>query len=193
MIRSSKEILSKTLERLASLEKSAVEVLPSTPDLNTAITAAQLKQYLCGGSTHRYSLEPVGEVSNPAYKERPFSILLQLIDGNGRNAVLDKGVLCSLVIFTTENPPKAIKENFTGDKILKGITEVYETSNFFFRNIAIREVSSHFRNGCFFLVAIPSDTIEIAPFIMGNFVVKARKANFEVNPSKKIKFDQDTL
>ena len=194
LIRGIKETLSQAVERIASHQQPTVKDLPSTTDFNTAVTtAAQLKKHLCGEATHRYSLEPVSEVLNPAYKERAFSMLLQLIDADGKNAVLDKGVFCKILIFTKENPPKVIKINTVGDKILKGNTEVHGNSRFFFRNIAIREVSSHFRDGCFFVVAMPSDTIDIAPFIMDNFVVKARKVNVEVNSSKKIKFDQDTL
>ena len=129
------------------------------------------------------------EVLNPAYKERYFSILLRVVDANGKNAVLDKDIFCKIIVFTAENPPKVIEMNNAGDNILKGNTEVHGNSSFSFKKIAFKENSSHFRNGCVFLVVMPSDTNDIAPFIIDNFVVKSRK----VNSNKKIKLDQDAL
>ena len=193
-MRSAKETLSAGLEKLESLQQPPSEDLSSTADLYAAVTTCtQLKKYLCGEATHKYSLELLSEVVNPAYKERAFSMHLQLIDAEGNKVLLGEGIFCKIMLFTTENPPKAIKLNTAGDRALKGDTEVHGNTSFFFRKIAVSDVSSHFRNGCFFLVAMPSDTTDIAPFIMKNFVVKSRKANFEGNPSKKRKVDQDPL
>ena len=186
LIRSVKESLGNVLERLSSLHQPTVEDLSSTADLNTAVTTAtQLRRYLCGEATHKYSFELMSEVVNPAYKERAFSLLLQLTDAGGNKVQLDKSIFCKIMLFTTENPPKVIKLNTVGDKILKGNTELHGNSNFIFRNIAIKEVSSHFRNGCFFLVAMPSNTTDVAPFIIENLIVKARRASFEESQARK--------
>ena len=191
IIKNLKETLSAALQRLERVQPISDD-LTSTNDSQTgATTVAQLKKHLCGEATQRYTLEPVSELVNPAYKERAFSVLLQVVDADGKPAVLDKSIFCKIVLFTTENPPKVIKMNTVGDKILKGNTEVQGNSNFFFRNIAVKEVSSHFRNGCFFFVVLPSNPTVVAPYIVENFLVKARKVNFEVTPSKKAKYDQD--
>ena len=190
MIKTLKETLSSALERLARYQNPTVEDLSSMTALQTtATTAAQLRKHLCGEATHRYSLKSVSDIVNPAYKERAFSLLLQLNNADGNDVELEKSIFCRIMLFSTENPPKMIKLNTFGDNILKGKTEVQGNSNFFFRNIAIKEVSSHFRNGCFFLVVMPSNSADIAPFIVENFIVKARKVSVEVNPGKKPKLD----
>ena len=192
MIRSVKGYLSSLLDSISSLKQPPTEDLSSSADTVTTATSAQLKKSLCGESTHRYTLAPVSEIVNPVYKERTFSIDLQIVDADRNKVELEKSIFCKIILFTTENPPKVIKFNTNGDIILKGNTEIHGNSYFSFRKIAIKEVSSHFRNGCFFLVVMPSKTTEIAPFILEDFVVKARKINTDLSPRKKTKFDQDS-
>ena len=59
-----------------------------------------------------------------------------------------------------------------------------------FERIVIKEVTSHFRHGCFFLVVMPYSPI-IEPLILENVVIKARKRNKPKEPElcKKIKIE----
>jgi hypothetical protein len=52
----------------------------------------------------------------------------------------------------------------------------------------IKEVTSHFRNGCFFLVVMPSIP-DIEPLIIENLVIKARKMTKEPRLRKKAKVE----
>ena len=51
-----------------------------------SVTVMDLQRLLCGETTHSHSLQLVNEISNPAYKGRSFSVLLQLVDANGEVA-----------------------------------------------------------------------------------------------------------
>ena len=57
---------------------------------------------------------------------------------------------------------------------MRGSLDVESDSVIFFKKIMINEVSSHFRNGALLLVVQPSLTF-IKPFIIEDFVIKARK------------------
>ena len=187
VIRSIKESLGSIIEGIASLEHPITRDLSLNVDSVNAPTAAQLKQYFCGETIHRYRLKPVNEIVNPAYKERIFSLMFRLIDAERNEVKLDKSIFCKLLLYTAENPPKVIKLNNSGDNILKGNTEMHGNSYFKFERIGINEVSSHFISGSFVLVVMPSDITEIAPFILEDFVVKARKMNLEAIARKKAK------
>ena len=187
-----KDELNRFLERLSSLEQPIAKEVSSNFDEDSVVTSAKLLKHLCGETVHRYTLEPVSGIINPVYKDRTFSIQLQIMDANKNIVELQKSIFCKIMLYSTENPPKIMKLNTNGNPILRGNIDLHGNSYFFFRKIAIKEVSSHFRNGCCFLVVMPSNKTEIAPFILEDFVVKARKINGEVSQRKKAKFDQDS-
>ena len=150
-----------------------------------------LMKILCGGSTlHEYSLQLISDLPKPAYKERAFSMLIQIVNKNGEKATLSNSAVFSIMLFTTESPPKYMKINTSGDKIMRGTVDSEGTSSVFFRKIVIKEVTSHFRNGCFFLVVTCKTANNIKPLIVPNFVIKARKLKCEDSPKKKIKVDE---
>jgi hypothetical protein len=163
------EILSKELE--TGSFSSPVHV----PNEETP-TSDQIFSLLCGSKTsHQYSLRLVSQLPSPAYKERGFSLMLEIIDRNQCKANLHLPVKFKLAIFTAENPPKILKVNTAGDKIIRGTVEVDSNGVVLFKKVVVKEVTSHFRNGSFFLVVLPKNSQEIRPFIIENFVVKARK------------------
>ena len=157
------------------------------------ITAKALEKFICGeDAKHTHFLQFVSEVPNPAYKERAFSLLLQIVDSEGNKAMLPEATGFKVMLFTTENPPKLMKINTNGDNILKGTIETQGNCNVMFRKIAIKEVSSHFRGGCFFFVIAPKDASYIKPLIIENFIVKARKIPTDIGlPRKKCKLEEE--
>ena len=85
-----------------------------------------------------------------------------------------------------------MKISTSGDKIMRGRTEISLLRNQFhvyFDRIVIKEVTSHFRNGCFFLVVMPSLKY-IEPLIIENVVIKARKMGMDSGIRKKMKKEE---
>ena len=150
----------------------------------------QLLKLISGQTTSfSHSLSLVSEVPTPAFKEKAFSLLLQILDENGNPATLTSSTLFNVLLFTTESPPKALKTSMTGDKVIRGTTEVEGNGSVLFKKIVIKEVSSHFRGGCFYLV-VTSKNSSVKPLVVPNFVVKARKLNADGTPRKKVRIEE---
>ena len=153
----------------------------------------QLLRLISGQSpSFSYSLSLVSDIPSPAFKEKAFSLLLQIQDENGKPATLPSRTLFNVLLFTTESPPKALKTSMTGDKVIRGTTEVEANGSVLFKKIVIKEVSSHFRGGCFYLV-VTSKNSTVRPLVIPNFVVKARKLNADGTPRKKVKTNDEKL
>ncbi|OMJ83955.1 hypothetical protein SteCoe_13286 [Stentor coeruleus] len=192
MIKAIAEQTKFALEKITTIAESTSQTLTTTSTPGEEVTtSSQLQKIICGEEIqHKYSLQIVSDIPNPAYKERAFSLLLQIVDADGNKAVLPESMNFKVMLFTTESPPKLMKINTSGDKIMKGTIEAQGNSTLFFRKIAIKEVTSHFRNGCFFFVVSSKEGSSIKPLIIENFVVKARKINNEGVPKKKHKIDE---
>ena len=163
------------LDRISALEKEieAKDQLVS-PDEN--LTPGKMLEILYGKNhSFTHSLSLISDVPCPAYKERAFSLMFEIVDRNETKVALPIPVNFKLMIFTTENPPKVLKVNTSGDKIIRGTVEVETNGVVLFKKVVIKEVTSHFRNGSFFVVVMPKNSQEIRPFIIENFIVKARK------------------
>jgi hypothetical protein len=115
--------------------------------------------------------------------------MMEIVDGKGERVNMTAAINFKIMLFTTESPPKLMKVNTSGDKIMRGTVEVESNGVVLFRKIVVKEVTSHFRNGCFFLAVAPKNSSEIKPLVIENFVIKARKmiAN---EPSKKAKSEE---
>lgn len=183
------------IEKLSSISNQ-LQHLNSTQDGSSPVivpyeevtSSSRLCEILCGQNTEfQYFLKLISEVPSPAYKERAFPLLAQIVDKDGNNATLPSSVFFKILLFTTESPPKLMKTNTGGDKIMRGTVEIETTSALLFRKIVIKEVTSHFRNGCFFLVIMPKQASHIKPLIIENFIIKARKVNAQSLPLKKVK------
>ncbi|OMJ81738.1 hypothetical protein SteCoe_17729 [Stentor coeruleus] len=191
MIKAIAEQTKFALEKITSIAENTSQTITTTSSPGEEVTTSnQLQKILCGEEIqHLYSLQIISELQNPAYKERAFSLLLQIVDTQGNKVILPESLNFKVMLFTTESPPKLMKINTSGDKIMKGTIEAQGNSTLFFRKIAIKEVTSHFRNGCFFFVIAPKDANYIKPLIIESFVVKARKIN-DATPKKKMKLDE---
>lgn len=155
-------------------------------------TSVTIMETLCGSEKNfEFTLQLASELPEPAYKERAFSLLVNILNKNGEKVTLPSTAALTIMIFTTETPPKVLKINTSGDKIMRGTIDSEGTSSILFRKIVIKEVSSHFRNGCFFLVVAPKNNSSIQPLIIPNFVIKARKLNLDGTPRKKAKIGEE--
>jgi hypothetical protein len=195
LIRKISEDARVTAEKISSLSqnlglKPAKQVECGSEEMTNP---EQLFAILCGENPkHDFSLQLISEMPSPAFKERAFSMLLQIVNENGEKVTLPNSLGFQIMIFTTESPPKMLKVNTSGDKIMRGTVEADGNSTVFFRKIVIKEVTSHFRNGCFFLVIAPKNATNVKPLIVPNFVIKARKLNADGMPKKKVKLDEDS-
>lgn len=138
-------------------------------------------------NTFQYELRLSTDFQNPVYKDRFFSVTLQVLNPHGEIAVLPNEEIFTMMLFTCENEPKRIEISNSGEALLKGQTEFLGNSLITFRRIVIKEVSSHFRNGCFSLVVTGKNPEIVRPVIVKEFVVKARKMNEDAQVLKKRK------
>ncbi|OMJ65993.1 hypothetical protein SteCoe_37318 [Stentor coeruleus] len=155
------------------------------------ITPSVLLRFLTGDNrkfTHKIELED--ELPSPAYKERTFSVLANIVDMNGNKVQLADCVKFKIMLYTADSPPKMLNLNTSGDKIMRGTLEVEGSSSIFFKKVIVKEVTSHFRNGCFFFVIVPEGADYIKPLIAEDFVIKARKITSDC-PKKKQKTQED--
>lgn len=129
-----------------------------------------LLQTLSDQKHYDHELKLRSEVANPAYKDRAFSLELEL------TTEPPEGCEFKVLLFTTENPPKLIEKNTGGDKVMKGYTDCeVHGCRLVFPKLVVKEVTSHYRNGCVFLVVVCSSGLSVKPLVIEKFVVKARK------------------
>jgi hypothetical protein len=159
------------------------------------VTTENLLTYLYGPTPDfQYHIILKSELSLPLYRERNFKFTVVLVDKNGNPVENSNRIPLTIGIYSSENPPKYIDANTSGNKILKGFIEkdmVNGTATF--EKIQIKEVTSHFRNGWVFFVVYPkvvavgSNTIllnghnivnaaKVKPLILEKVVVKAKKS-----------------
>ncbi|KAL4488476.1 hypothetical protein ABPG72_013044 [Tetrahymena utriculariae] len=154
--------------------------------------ASSLLQYLFSkqDSEYKYELRPSEEIPYPFYRERNFSIKLQLYDRQGNVVQNQSKIILTIALYTSENPPQVIKQNTLGNQILKGFLEkeLYQ-GRVSFDKIQIKEVTSHYLNGWIYLIIFPKhpkeikqqnnqgniDFAEIKPLILEKIIVKAKK------------------
>lgn len=129
----------------------------------------------------------------PLYRERNFSFSVSLVDMEDKPIANSNRIPLSIAIYTSENPPKYVDANTSGNKIMKGFVEKDLNSGMaVFEKIQIKEVTSHFRNGWVFLVVYPKmpsfatniqpipgqnivDYNQIKPLVIDRVIVKAKK------------------
>ncbi|CAG9330466.1 unnamed protein product [Blepharisma stoltei] len=182
--------VSEEIRNLKGSNSSSAVIIPS----NEATTSWELLSMICGDHMDfQYKIELLSTIPYPVYKERAFCLVSKLVDLEGNEISLPKPVRFKIMLFTTERPAKLLINNTSGDKVMRGTIETESDSLITFNNIVVKEVTSHFRNGCFFLVVAPFDANYIEPLIIENVVVKARKVMSEDHPRKKQKLEEINL
>eukprot|EP01016_Furgasonia_blochmanni_P013201 TRINITY_DN1668_c0_g1_i4.p1 TRINITY_DN1668_c0_g1~~TRINITY_DN1668_c0_g1_i4.p1 ORF type:complete len:597 (+),score=195.43 TRINITY_DN1668_c0_g1_i4:134-1924(+) len=193
------------LGSFAMVDKPA-PIMPTNPLLNPlygqilststeSATSESLLDFLYGSNCDfRYRLKLSSEFPLPLYRERNFKFTVQLEDLKGNKIENSNRIPLNIAIYSTENPPKYIDSNTSGNKILKGFVEkdlVHGSASF--EKIQIKEVTSHFRNGWVFFVIFPKvsafgnlvtsstnsnvvDYTKIKPLIIDKVIVKAKKS-----------------
>lgn len=184
MIKKLAEQTKSGLDRITVLEKE-IEDKDSLSSNEENLTPVKMVEMLYGpNAKFDYTLNLVNEVSSPVYKERAFSILLQVFDNEGKQVTCEKKLGFKAELYNSENPPKLVKTNTAGEPIMRGTIEAESTGNILLRKIILTEVSSHYTKGCFYLVVSCKDSNCIKPFILENLVVKARKSKGEKTAKK---------
>lgn len=179
------------LDRISLLEKE-IEAKDSLSVPEENLTPLKMIEILYGPNPlFEYTLNLLSEVPSPAYKERAFSILFQVADLQGKPVTCEKKLNFKAELYNTENPPKLVKFNTAGEQIMRGTMEVESTGTVLFRKIILKEVSSHFSKGCFYLVISCKDSNHIRPFVIENLVVKARKMKAEKKKEEKEKGEDE--
>jgi len=192
------------------------QIIGNTGD---TINTDGLLTYLYGPNPDfKYQLVLKQELSLPLYRERNFKFTVMLVDKNGNVIENTNRIPLSIGIYSSENPPKYIDSNTSGNKILKGFIEkdlVHGTATF--EKIQIKEVTSHFRNGWIFFVVYPKAAAggnlvtvdgnlnfvsgqKIKPLVLEKVVVKAKKtkekdnaAEFEDNAQDEMELEKEEV
>ena len=139
------------------------------------------------GYTHSFFLQIVSDIPRPAYKDRPFSLMIQIVDKNNQKITFYEKETFTIQLYSAESPPQLLKCNTSGESILAGTLEVQADSIILFRKVIIKEVSSHFSSGSLFLVISARNNKTIKPLVIEKISVKARKTKPEELGKKKIK------
>ena len=167
----------------AAPEFQICEIYTASDELSTA---EDIEHLLVGGKSDLpLSIRLISEVPQPVYKERAFALICEVADSTG-SRVSDVSFMCKLRLFSYEKPAKLLRTNTSGDKVMHGSIEAMVTDGLcHFSNIVIKEVTSHFKNGVFFLAVAAADNSEVKPLVIENLVVKARRVNSDGKPRKR--------
>ena len=111
------------------------------------------------------------------YKEKGFRLDVNIVDSTGAQVPIQNGLGFMVALFTVENPPKLLKLNISGKKILRGITEVVANikGEACFQNIVVNEVTSHYPSDKFYFVILCPNSPQIKPLVIRGVSVRARK------------------
>jgi len=143
----------------------------------------------------KYQLVLKNELPAPLYRERNFKFTVFLTDQEGNLVKNTNRIPLTIAIYTSENPPKYVDVNTSGNKILKGmIDKDLVDGAVTFDKIQVKEVTSHFRNGWVFFVVQPKSSgnvlnnlidmtngvminpQNVKPLIIEKMVVKAKRS-----------------
>ncbi len=166
----------------------------------------------------KYQIVLKNEFPVPLYRERNFKFTVFLTDLDGNLVKNTNRIPLTIAIYTSENPPKYVDVNTSGNKILKGmIDKDLVDGAVTFDKIQIKEVTSHFRNGWIFFVVQPKSSgnvlnnlidmtngvminpQNVKPLIIEKMVVKAKRArekkdqdlDLDVEEGKDVEIDAD--
>lgn len=167
-----------------ALQKSS----PTSGQTDEAVTEKTILDHISNPVIgHTFMLKLNGDIPRPAYKDRAFPLVMNIVDMNGKEVKLQEKVVFKVMVFTAESPVKQLMVNTSGDKAVLGSIESEGDCTVIFKKIIIKEVTSHFRNGCFFLAIKPENANYIKPLVISDLIVKARKmVTGETNKRKKM-------
>jgi len=183
-------------ENVGFIKSKAAQLTQQYTDTSREIASSESLLSSLYGPNHNFQYQLVfkSELPLPLYRERNFKFTVLLTDKDGNLVKNCNRIPLSLAIYTSENPPKFVDVNTSGNKILKGIIDKDMVDGAVtFDKIQIKEVTSHFRNGWVFFVVYPKtagtvfnratpvgnavlvDHNQVRPLVLERVVVKAKK------------------
>jgi hypothetical protein len=120
-------------------------------------------------------------------KSKYFKISAQLVADEGVELIKEDRVGVSVSLFSYDYVPKRITHTMQGRSIFRGSTtsvlafDLVEMKHLVHFKLQIREVSSHFVGGLFYLVLEPENSLEtkgvfVRPLVINNLKVKAKES-----------------
>lgn len=167
--------LSQKLDNLSTAMTMATEASLQVPDEQFSIE--DIFNWISSGIAFNLFIKLVGELPATIYKEKGFNLVANVVSENGTCVPIPSSNSFIVALFTVENPPKLLKTNISGKKILRGTSETISDSNgnIQFRNLVINEVTSHYPNDCFCLVIMCPNLSYIKPLATNGISIRARK------------------
>lgn len=134
-------------------------------------------EWITSGTDCTMFLKLSSSIPKSLYKEKGFKIDAVVTDSSGLVVALNSTIIFTIDIYTVENPPKLLKTNISGKKILRGTVEAEadEIGNIHFDNVVVNEVTSHYPNDSFCFIVYSAAATWIKPLTISGVCVKARK------------------
>lgn len=174
--------LSYDLTKLEQLIKSSpnprlMNQNSSEPQVNSLNSFALLPSFPSPTTPHDLFIRSDFPLPVPIYKEKGFCMKLSIFDENNIKVPLTGSYLFSLSLFTLDSPPKLLKVNKSGKKILRGSVDAYsdQTGSICFENVVVNEVSSHYPSNKFTLSVACKNSSRFEPLHFPNLLIKSRK------------------
>jgi hypothetical protein len=133
-----------------------------------------VEREICGTTTYANALLLVDANLPTVFKHKPVTLRFAITDMEGVPVLLPTATTFNLELWLSANPTMRLEKSHKGQPLLSGCTQVSSYGEMEFRKFYISEVSSHYTNNNFILVIRPLD-LTVRPFILRDFVVKARK------------------
>ena len=176
-------LLALRIERAASLRSATLN--PDRPPPSDRIT-----RVLCGSSPRfKFQLCLESELPTPLYKERAFRLEVRVQDLDGNPAALAEPLVFRIVFFTSEETPKLLTANKSGQHLLTGST-AQGRELVVFRKVVLNEVSSHFEGGTLCLAIAAERGSVVKPLVIDGVVIKARKSLIKGTHKKSRRLEQ---
>jgi hypothetical protein len=167
-------LLNQNLDRLSQTLSNPSKPCPSQNEEKFCLES--LFRWISSDRVFPMSLNLITDFPDVIFKEKGFKLNVNVLDSAGLFPV-PCGTSFMVALFTVENPPKLLKYNISGKKILRGTTEAVADSNgeICFQNIVINEVTSHYPSDKFCFVILCPGSQQIKPLVISGISVRARK------------------
>lgn len=175
----------KQLEDLLNFYDSSTAPLSQSPGVKR-----ELSQVFDSEKTYNCKLKLWQSFPTSVCKSKYFKISAQLVPNDGVDIIKEERVGVSISLFSYDNIPKRLTHTMQGRNIFRGNTnsvlayDLVESKHLVHFKLQIREVSSHFVGGLFYLVIEPDKTLEsrglfIKPLVINDLKVKAKETKLE--------------
>ena len=168
-------LLNQNLDSLTQALGKTAQIQSRTKDEHFNIE--DIFRWISSGVVFNMFITLTVELPEIIYKEKGFNITANVLDSSGTKVNISGTHSFLIALFTVENPPKLLKTNISGKKILRGTTETIadQNSTIQFHNLVINEVTSHYPNDSFCLVILCPSLSYIKPLATSGISIRARK------------------